>query len=165
MKQSIYTALTFIGFVALTACSSVTPMDESAPTTFTYDYKELNATKSEIFNRARNFLATSYGDTNEVLRVVDAEQGIIIGRGSSSWSINKLSADECSTTHNVKFAAKENRARLQFEIVSGAPAYSRCPGWDMPTIDGYQTIKTDFNAFSKRLEQALKGESSDFSDF
>lgn len=167
MKLILKTAFAGIGFIALAACSSVTPMDESAPTTFTYDYKNLDASKSELFNRARNFLATNYGDTNEVLRVVDESEGIIIGRGSSPWTINKLAGNQCSTTHNVKFAAKENRARLQFELVSGAPAYSGCPGWDMPTIDGYKEIKTDFDNFSERLEQALKGQGVDssFSDF
>ncbi|RUO58520.1 hypothetical protein CWE25_02435 [Idiomarina fontislapidosi] len=139
-------------------------MDESNPTKFTYDYKDLNATKDEIFSRARNFLATNYGDTNEVLRVVDAKEGIIIGRGSSPWYIM---TNSCSTEHNVKFAAKDNKARLQFELIQGAPAYSGCQGWAMPTEQGYQTIKSDFNAFSERLEQALKGEgkNSDFNNF
>ena len=164
MKLPLKTIITTIGFLTLTACSAVTPMDESAPTTFTYDYKKLDASKSELFNRARNFLATNYGDTNEVLRVVDESEGIIIGRGSSPWNIM---TNRCNTTHNVKFAAKENRARLQFELVSGAPAYSDCQGWAMPTEQGYKKIKADFDNFSERLEQALKGQGVDssFSDF
>jgi hypothetical protein len=156
--------LSVLAVLTISGCASLSPMSESSPRTFSYNYSNLDKSKDELYEIALSFIATRYGDSNSVLRVTDKEQGLIIGRGSSSWV---LSLNSCSAEHQIKFASKDSRARLQFELLEGAPAYSQCPGWKLPTQSGYNEIKSTFQSFSESLEAELrgKGNQAEFMDF
>lgn len=157
--------LSLIALILMTGCKSLGPIDSSVERTFTYDYKVTNKSKTDLYTSAFNFIATSYGDSNSVLRVTDKEGGLIIGKGISKW--HELGTDRI-TPHNFKFLAKDGRARLQMSIPGTAQAIAGAlPLWPLPTPGGYRQIVKQFNAFSKALEAELKGESesADFSNF
>lgn len=154
--------LVIVTGILSSGCASTRSQEENQESTFTYEFENLGMSQSEVFRAARNFLATSYGDTNQVLRVIDENDGVIIGRGISPWSFGLGTI--CSTNHDIRLVARDDRARLQFEIVHGVPATSRCAGWPWPTDSGYEKIVSDFNAFAAALEAELRGETSD-SDF
>lgn len=151
--------------ILMTGCSSLGYIDSSVDRTFTYDYKVADKSKTDLYTSAFNFIATSYNDSNSVLKVSDKEGGLIIGKGMSKWyefGTNRR------TPHDFKFLAKDGRARLQISIPGTAQAVNGAiPLWPLPTPGGYKQMVSQFNSFSKNLESELQGESesSDFSDF
>jgi hypothetical protein len=95
------------------------PVSKDAQREFTYDYKIEGQSKDELWQRAKFFFVDSYGDSRAVFRDLDKEEGVIIGRGSTTWS---LLGERCSSDYHVRFAAKDYKARLQLEIIDGVPA-------------------------------------------
>lgn len=153
-----------VATLGLTACAGLQQADRSAQRIFTYDFSIPTKSQEQLFNSGRNYLAENYGDSNKVLKVIDKSAGTIIGKGSSSWNI---AINKCAQEHHIRFAAKNGKARLQFEIIEGAPSYSACRGWDWPTKSGYKDIVASFNSFSNSFEASLKGssKSESFADF
>lgn len=127
----------------------------------TYDYAIPNTSKKDLFNRARDHFATVYGDSRSVIRVQDLESGMILGKGVIDWKLSTgswlIPYINCSSSYDVRFVAKENKARLQLELVQGIVPGSECR-WDLPTVSGYKEIQTSFNAISTSLEKALNGQ-------
>ena len=122
---------------------------------FTYDYAINGKTKIELWKNARNYFAESYGDSRAVFRIMDEQDGTIIGKGLIGWKL--IATERCHTEYHVRFAAKDNKARLQFELIEGAPPLSKCFGWPRPSENGYEEIVMQFNATSKELKNALMG--------
>ncbi|TLX47530.1 hypothetical protein C1E24_08940 [Pseudoalteromonas phenolica] len=117
--------------------------------------------KDELWTRARDYFAKSFGDSRSVLRVQDKESATLIGKGAASWM---LAMNVCANEYDIQFMAKDGKARLQLELIESVPSYSNCQGWAWPSKSGYQEIIKSFNSFSTDLETALKSQSS-FSDF
>lgn len=143
-------------------------LPSGAKTEFTYDYDVPVTDKVELWKRARDYFAGVYGDSRSVFRVMDQDDGTIIGKGSASWLIgNPPYTVACSTDYHIRFAAKDNKARLQLSIINGVPVASSCTGWPLPTKVGYQEIVASFSSLSNALESALNGggASNDFKDF
>ena len=134
---------------------------------FTYDFKMPNIGKNELYVRARDYIATVYGDSRSVIRVQDQENGTIIGKGVVDWRFKAGSLIQCSSNYNIRFMAKDYKARLQLELIKGAAAFSRCKGWKLPTVTGYNKIKVSFDSIAQGVEKAIKGEGSiqKFKDF
>ncbi len=164
----------FFVFISLSGCVSMLTepsqmMPKEAQRRFTFDYRVDGVTKSELWRRARDYFAGAFGDSRSVFRVMDEKDGTLIGKGtSSSWlytigSVFLL----CESAYSIRFAAKDNKARLQMEIIDGAPPTSKCQGLPLPTIEGYEQMKLSFMGASKDLKEALegKGASSDLKDF
>ena len=124
----------------------------------TYTYLDLDTDKAELWSRARNYIATIYGDSKSVLRVEDKEEGLLVGKGLTSW---KMHPDRfsvyCHSEYQIRFLAKDNKARLQLELLEGTPSVSRCVAWTLPSGYGHEQIKAEFLGISKGLEQALRG--------
>lgn len=134
----------------------------------TYDYVVEGSSKADLFQRARDYFATSFGDSRSVIRVQDETEGLILGKAGAGWDISSpYIVLTCHSEYDVRFMAKEGKARLQLELQAGAPSYSKCSGWQYPSVSGYEKIKGDFKAFSESLGQALegKGKSQAFRDF
>lgn len=145
----------------LSGCAGMMPAEKDVKKTFTYDYQVESVNQEDLWVRARDYFAETYGDSRSVLRVQDREEATLIGRGAATWY---LATNRCSTEYHVRFQSKDEKARLQLELIEGVPSYSSCSGWPWPSKDGYQTIVTDFDALSAGLEKALN-ETSSFSDF
>ena len=150
-----------LSFILLSGCAGLTPADKNVQRKFTYDYTVKNTGKDELWTRARDFFAKSYGNINSVMRVQDKESSTFIGRGAATWY---LASNRCATEYSIQFKSKDNKARLQLEIIEGVPAFSTCTGWPWPNKDGYQTILVEFETVSRNLGQALKKQST-LSDF
>jgi hypothetical protein len=135
----------------------------------TYDYNIPNTNKDVLFKRARNHFATVYGDSRSVIRVQDEAEGLIIGKGAIDWKLgtDTLAPISCSSSYNIRFIAKDNKARLQIHLIEGAPVFSQCTGWRLPTVTAYQEILKSFNDISAGVESSLKGlsDESSFKDF
>jgi hypothetical protein len=163
MYKKIFSLMVLIFLVS--GCSSFFPraQSENSQSKFTFDYKVPGKTKSQLWTSARNYLAHTYGDSRAVFSVSDEEDGILIGKGVTSWYIG---LNKCLSEYHIKFAAKDDKARLQLEIIKGIPAGSMC-NWSWPSSSGYNTMVKEFHSTSKGLEEALKGQSttSDFMDF
>lgn len=110
---------------------------------------------NKLWRNARDYFAGVYGDSRSVFRVMDENDGTLIGRGLAPWKIP--GGSECSTEYHIRFAAKDNKARVQFELIEGVPPTSPCSGWPLPSQDGYDSIKRSFAMTAKEVEGALKG--------
>ncbi|MGH8506135.1 MAG: DUF4468 domain-containing protein, partial [Stenotrophobium sp.] len=116
-------------------CASVTPIPATAQTEFTYDYQVPNKTKLEIWTSARAYIAQAFVDSKSVIQIEDPNDGTIYGNGTAEWNIFD---QRCLTAFQIRFAAKNGKARLQLEIESQVPAGSQCRGWPMPSKTGYR---------------------------
>lgn len=170
-------SITVLTLSLLTACATpqmgpgATMITDDVPQPQTYDYTVAAASKDILFQRARDYFATSFGDSRSVIRVQDEGEGLILGKGAVQWSVQPASSPypvlSCYSEYDVRFLAKNGKARLQVELIRGAPSYSVCSGWQLPTVTGYQKILEGFNTFSKSLGTALegKGSSEEFRNF
>ncbi|MDD9305316.1 DUF4468 domain-containing protein [Aeromonas caviae] len=137
----------------------------------TYDYSIPGASKEQLFKRARDHFATVYGDSRSVIRVEDEKEGLILGKGAVDWNLATGSPVipymSCVASYNIRFLAKDAKARLQIELIEGAPAFSQCSGWPLPTITAYKEILASFDGTSEGVKTALNGlgEESTFKDF
>lgn len=156
----IFLLLTFTVACSSTAMS-LKQADKNVQRVFTYDYEIPNAEKTELWTRARDHFAKVYGDSNSVLKVQDRDNASLIGKGAASWAMMSY---RCSTEYSFQFMAKNGKARLQLELLYGAPAYSPCSGWDWPSEKGYDEILKHFDVISKELKETLIKQ-SDFSNF
>ena len=163
MYKKIFSLL-LVAFI-LSGCSSF-PVSKSAQTKFNYDYKVPNETKNQLWTSARNYLAHAYGDSRSVFSVSDESDGILIGKGITDWTASSYPYLACSSQYNIKFAAKDGKARLQLELLEGVVPGSKCQ-WSWPSKSGYKEIVSNFNKLGSGLGDALKGQSttSDFMDF
>ncbi len=147
--------------IALFGCATDIPMDRlpnETKTTFTYNYEIESVNQSNLWKRARDYFAGAYGDSRSVFRVMDENEGTIIGKGSSSWLVgNSMHAITCFTDYHIRFIAKDNKARLQLEIINEVQAASPCKGWPLPSKQGFELIAKSFDDSSKALEKALNG--------
>jgi len=160
MKKMLLTcivtsAVVLIGCVSAPKSEPITIPDIKP---ITYDYVIDNTSKDILWKRARNYLATVYGDSKSVIRVEDQGQGVIIGKGIVNWKIiNQTYSPNCNSNYDIRFMAKENKARLQLELIEGVPPASKCTGWVLPSSFGYTQVEESFKNISEGLENALKG--------
>ncbi|WP_102505659.1 DUF4468 domain-containing protein [Salinivibrio kushneri] len=127
----------------------------------TYTYLELNGDKSEVWKKARNHIATVYGDSKDVMRVGDESEGSLLGKGLIQWKMmDSAISPYCYSKYDIRFLAKDGKARLQLELLPGAPAGSECVGWTLPSKHGYNQVLEKFESMAKRFEKSLRGEGS-----
>lgn len=129
---------------------------------FTYEYAAPAKSKKELFKDARNYFAMSYGNSKEVSRLEDEEQGTIIGKAIARWN---LSTDSplipyipCASNYNIIFIAKDGKARLQLTLVEGAPM-SSC-AWTSPPKRDYSQIVEQFKSISEGVGSAINNQSA-----
>ncbi len=161
--------------VLLNGCAvgpELTPIASSDIKPVTYDYSIPNASKDVLFKRARDHFATVYGDSRSVVRVEDASEGLIIGKGAVDWHLTNAGSllqptIPCAAEYNIRFVAKDAKARLQMELIPGAPTFSQCSGWPLPTVTAYQGVLASFDGISKGVDKALNGFGAEntFKDF
>ncbi len=106
-------------------------------------------------------LALAYGDSRRVIRVKDQNDGIIIGRGLVEWRMlsSNILSPKCDSEYDIKFIAKDNKARLQLSLLPNNSLTSKCGNWKYPSRSGYKSIISNFDSMSKQLNKSLKGES------
>ena len=150
--------LVYVRFVAalslltmLFGCASISPAKKDVQREFTYDFIVKGRSQTELWKKARDFFAEMHDDSRSVF---SEKGGTIIGRGVAVWSL--LGTSECRSDYHVRFASKNEKARLQLELIDGVPFASPCPGWSWPSASGYDEIVSSFNAIAKKLDTALK---------
>src|SRR5690606_4851272 len=136
--RSLILSTTVFTLGLLTGCAApqmgpgATMVTEDVLQPHTYDYNISSATKDVLFQRARDYFATSFGDSRSVIRVQDEGEGLILGKGAAQWSVHPASSPypvlSCYSEYDVRFMAKDGKARLQVELIRGAPSYSVCSG-------------------------------------
>jgi hypothetical protein len=160
IKGSIVNKFILLALIFVSGCSTM--VDQNFKHEFTYDYNVPGKTKNELWKSARNFIATTYVDSTKVIRVADEETGTLIGMGVVGWLITPISDHACNYNYSIKFAAKDSKARLQFDLQN---VIGGC-GWDRPSADGYQQIENQFNAIGAKLGENLAGKTDKiFKDF
>ncbi|MDH6185479.1 hypothetical protein H4V98_002863 [Polaromonas sp. CG_23.6] len=161
MKRVIASAMV----LALMGCVTI-PLDQMPITTekreFTYEYAAPGKSKKELFKDAKNYFAMSYGNSKEVSRLEDQDQGTIIGKAVAEWNLSNNSLliphIPCASNYNIIFIAKDERARLQLTLVEGAPMLS-C-GWTSPPKRDYPQIVEQFNRIADGVGSAIKNQSA-----
>jgi hypothetical protein len=134
----------------------------------TYTYVDLGESKDELWLRARNYLASTYVNSQTINRVSDKDEGVWIGKALTKWKMLDMSfSPYCLSDYQIRFVAKDNKARLQLELLDTTPPLSECQGWSLPSGYGYKQIMEEFDDISLGLESALRGKSSleDMKDF
>ena len=165
MKMKRFTFLAIAATSILSGCVTVAP-DQMPITTekreFIYEYAAPIKTKKELFKDARNYFAMSYGNSKEVSRVEDEEQGTIIGKAVALWNLSTGSPMiphiPCASYYNIIFVAKDGKARLQLTLVDGI-AMPSC-GWTSPPKRDYSQIVQQFKSISEGLDAALNSQSA-----
>lgn len=113
------------------------PISQSDVQAQTYTYVGLDGSKGELWKKARNYIATSYGDSKAVLRVEDENSGTLIGKGIIKWKMLTSSLSPyCYSEYDIRFVSKDNKARLQLELLAGVPSMSECVAWTLPSKYG-----------------------------
>lgn len=135
------------------------PMNDTVRN-FQYDYNVVGVDKKDLFTRGRNHITSLFGDSKSVFRVTDKEEGMIIGKGLVSWIFAPpgLVVITCHTNFELRFKAKNERVRLQLELLRGIPSLSDCKR--LPSKDGYQEITRKFTIISEGIKKALQQKSS-----
>ena len=149
-------------FVMFFGCATFVQISATSQMIFTYDYTLEGKDKLTLWKTARNYLASIYMDSKDVFQVLDEEEGTIIGKGFHQWYVGGTAA--CGSFYHIRFAAKEGKVRLQFEIIPGPT--SNC-GYKYPTESGYNSMVSEFQGISNELKKALQEDfgSGDFKDF
>lgn len=143
----------------LTGCASMEAVDPRAQRSFTYDYSVENTSKNDLYERARDYFATAYRDSDAVLKVQDKDSGTLTGKGVASWLFGGTA--ECFADYNIRFMAKEGKARLNLEMLQGDRG---CGPYGAINKPGYDHIVAEFKAISNELGAALNSQGA-FSDF
>lgn len=162
--MKIFFVLVTLVLLTLSGCAGITMIDKHSQTKFNYDFALKGQNKNEIFKKARDYFATVYGDSRSVFRMVDESDGSMIGRGSAKWNIASM---HCMTDYHIRFAAKDEKARLQLELIYGVPPFCDCVGWPFPPQNGYKEVVQTFESTAQGLEKWLQGTAptSDFKNF
>lgn len=77
--------------------------------------ENINASKDEIYLRAKNYFVSTYSDSRKVIKIDDKEQGVIVGEGyyNTFWKCYRLMEDLIwSASHTIRVDVKDNRARI-----------------------------------------------------
>jgi len=156
MKYFSFLAATGFFFIFLYGCAEIAPAERDIQREFTFDFSIPGKKKNELWKSARDFFAESFSDSRSVTRVSDENDGTIIGRALAPWN---LAANVCYSEFHIRFAAKDERARLQFELIEAAVPVTGC-GYDWPTRNGYDQIVSLFNSTAVNLKSALSGKGS-----
>ena len=157
MKTMIATCLVLM----LSGCTTLSPEQKPITTEqreFIFEYAVPAKSKTELFKAARNHFALSYGNSKEVSRLEDEEQGTIIGKAVAPWSLSLdsiiIPAMPCASNYNLIFIAKDGKARLQLTLLEGAALPLSC-GWARPPKRDYPQIVSHFKSASESLSNAL----------
>jgi hypothetical protein len=135
------------------------PISQTDVQAETFTYIDLGSDKTELWKRARNYIATAYGDSKAVLRVEDETSGTLMGKGLIRWKmLTTPLSPYCYSEYDIRFVAKDNKARLELELLPGVPAISECSAWSLPSKYGYEQILSSFSTMSEQLESSLRGE-------
>lgn len=76
-----------------------------------------NVSKDELFNRAKNWFATAYSSSSDVLQLADSENGQLIGKALFKFSPISLNASD-RVKGNIKYTIKVSvkEGRYKYEI-------------------------------------------------
>jgi hypothetical protein len=158
VKKIIFGLILSLGLVG---CAAMEPMKlTKKQLLFQYDYKIDGVKKVELWKRARNHIATIFGDSKSVMRVADEKEGVILGRGLVRWTFDALAAVSCLSSYDIRFKAKDEKARMQIELLNRVPALSECKGFPLPHEKGYNQIKLEFRALHLGMKESLNQKSS-----
>lgn len=163
MKKIVLAA---VAVSVLAGCVTVSPGQMPITTEqreFIFEYAAPTKSKKELFAAARNYFAVSYGNSKEVSRLEDEEQGTIIGKAIANWNLTVdgllLKSMPCASNYSIIYVAKEGKARLQLAITEGV-AYPMTCGWSLPPKRDYPQIVEHFKRISEGLENSIEGNSA-----
>ena len=163
MKKVVLAA---VAVSLLAGCVTVPPGQMPITTEqreFVFEYAAPNKSKKELFAAARNYFAVSYGNSKEVSRLEDEEQGTIIGKAIASWNLTidglLITVIPCASNYSIIFVAKDGKARLQLAITEGV-AYPMTCGWSLPPKRDYPQIVEHFKRISEGLGNSIEGNSA-----
>lgn len=119
-----------------------------------------NLSKENIYSGSRQWVATTFRDSQSVIQMDDKADGIIIGKGnfkypcSGSWMCSAFQNDIVKFT--VKIEAKDNKARITFSDIRrySPPTYNagfKTPELELPVsnttnrLDTVSQVRDKFN--------------------
>ena len=102
-----------------------------------------------------------------MLRVSDENEAVLLGKALVSWdaSWDIGGNTECLNYYQLRFKAKDGKARMQLVLLSDGPRSIDKPlgttcGCGLPNQDGYNQIKLEFRALHLGMKEALNQKSS-----
>lgn len=148
--------------ILLSGCSTPTPpeikpilLSDIKAQTFTYS--ELKGQQGALWEKARHHIAATYGKSQPVLRVENELNGTLLGKGVIRWKLQEgASSVYCYSDYDIRFMARDNKARFQLKLLAGIPEISECSDWELPSKYGYEQILHEFKEMSDRLELSFK---------
>ncbi|MCT7942592.1 DUF4468 domain-containing protein [Shewanella holmiensis] len=153
----------FVVLVGLSGCAttSMQQVSDQDIQPKEYIYEDLAIDQEQVFKKARDFFAESFGDSTSVVRVSDIDEGKYIGKGIVSWTLSDgIASIQCPSNYTLKFLARDNRAKLELVLNKGIVPGQTCR-WDKPTVSGYNEVLALFDSISANLESYLRSNQSD----
>jgi hypothetical protein len=154
-----------LSFIRLTAQeqTSIVPVD---PETKLITYKEVvqqTGTKTELFNRAVEWINTNYKNPADVTRVRNPETGLIelIHRIELSYDDKGVSRSAGIVDYTLKFEFKESRYRytitnFNLKQASRVPIEKWLDKADKTYSPQYENYLSQIDVFTKNLIESLK---------
>ncbi len=157
-KQSVVLILATL----LSGCSTqLSPLD-SPITVFdikaqTFTYNGLNGKQTTLWEKARRHIIVTYGQSQPILRVENKASGTLLGKGLVRWKLSSaLESRYCYSEYDIRFMARDHKARLQLTLLPGVPTQSECDDWGLPSQYGYDQILDKFELISDNLDSVLR---------
>ena len=122
----------------------------------TFTYSDLNEDQNTLWEKARKHILETYGQNQPVIRVVNKENGTLIGKGIIDWKVLPTSESYCYSEYDFRLMARDDKARFQLQLLPGVLAKSNCEGRKLPSQYGYKQIIDKFDIMSDKLESALR---------
>ncbi|PQJ89225.1 hypothetical protein [Aliivibrio sifiae] len=157
-KQSVVLILATL----FSGCSTQLSPFDSPITVFdieaqTFTYSGLNGKEAALWEKARRHITLAYGKNQPILRVENKASGTLLGKGVVRWkSPSSLDSVECYSEYDIRFMARDHKARLQLTLLPGVPTLSGCENWGLPSQFGYEQILNKFELMSDSLHSVLR---------
>jgi len=149
------TILILSAVLMLCGCASIRIVPENEKqVSKVYDYPNLS--KTEIYEKSRQWLAETYTSAQDVIQYQDKDSGKVIGRGSKTMYhnlSNPFLIGIFTCTYAIIIEAKDNKARITFNTYTLCADSIRQPLNNQNMIDEMNTSLTEaaenFNTYIK----------------
>lgn len=139
MKRAFTLAAQTLSIQGCVSTPENSPISREELEVKTYTYTNLVGDKGQIWQKARNYLASTYNNSNAILRVSDEEEGTLIGKGALNGSFQtNLVAHIAFLT--IKFVLLPKTAKHVFN-----QSYQKVCHHFQNALDGHFLLDMDIN--------------------
>lgn len=146
--------LTFILMFVSVVVHAQMPIDTA---THKYQYREVlkaEASKDDLYSRARQWFVVNYKDASEVLQIQDKESGLLVGKGFLTVNFQ---GGQRKVYHTITIECKEGRYRLTITdfTLKFSSAYSEKP-FELLSKNDFWGLDKLYSATNSKIDETIK---------